>query len=348
MVRVPGYSAGVIAWLRKFSLFALIAAALLLAAPAAAQDDAATLFKQGKELYGEGKYQDAYEAYSKAWALQQGFDIAGNLGNVEIELGKYRDAVIHLRYVIANLPPSYDPERREKVLSRTKELLSGALTHVALVTLAIEPDGATVSVDGQDVCTTPLSGELVLAEGKHSLVAKLDGYEPLEHALDAQGGSKETLRMSLKASADAGENKETVPGGEDSADDGPSIPIIIVGAVLGLGAIGAGIGLHVTAGGKASDREDLAATLSDQSACSGAAPPPACQEINDLSDEESTLSAAGTALLIAGGVITAATVVYAVWPRGGDDDEDDEKEARLMVLPWAGPATAGISLSGSF
>jgi tetratricopeptide (TPR) repeat protein len=339
------------AWLRSFSLLALVAAALLFAAPAAAQDDAATLFKEGKALYGDGKYQEAYEAYNKAWALQQGFDIAGNLGNVEIELGKYRDAVIHLRYVIANLPPSYDPERREKVLSRTKELLNGALTHVALVTLAIEPDGATVSVDGEDVGTTPLTSELVLAEGKHSLVAKLDGYEPLEHALDAKGGTKETLRMSLKASADAGDGdgdgEEPAPGGEDSADDGPSIPIIIVGAVLGLGAIGAGIGLHVTASGKANDREDLAASLSDQSACSAAAPPPECQEINDLSDEESTFSAAGTALLIVGGALAAATVVYAVWPRGGGDD-DDAKEARLMVLPWAGPGVAGVSLGGSF
>lgn len=347
---MPGYSPLLMtAWIRTFAISLVLATALLGAGPAFAQEDAAdaaTLFKQGKELYGEGKYQEAYEAYNKAWELQQGFDIAGNLGNVEMKLGKYSDAAVHLRYVIANLPPSYDPERRDAVLSRTKELLNEALTHVALVTVAIEPEGASVSVDGKEIGTTPLADELVLSKGEHKLVAKLDGHETLEHTIDAKGGSKETLRMSLKAAGSGDVPKKPGEEGADSADDGPSIPIVIVGAVLGLGAVGAGIGLHVAAGGKASDREDLAASLSDQSACGAAAPPPECQEISDLTDDESTFSAAGTALLIGGGVIVAATIVYLVWPRGGDDEEPEE--AALQLLPWAGPETAGIGISGRF
>ena len=60
---------------------------------------------------------------------------------------------------------------------------------------------------------------------------------------------------------------ETGPGGGkgDTVEEEPNYIIIIVGGVLGLGAIGAAVGLTVAASGAASDREALNATLNDNS-----------------------------------------------------------------------------------
>ena len=317
--------------------------ACTLAAPLRAQtgDDPAALFQQGKQLYGEGKFEEAYQAYKRAFELQPAFDIAGNLGNVEVKLGKHRDAVVHLRYVLANMPPSYDPERREQISQRTKELLAESLKHVASIKLAITPDGTEVAVDNEKMGTTPLRDDVVLAPGKHTLVATRQGYQTLTHEVDAAAGTTETLRMSLSpvGNADPG----TVTGGSsqaDTGDDGPIWPLVIVGGVLGLGAMGAGIGLFVAASGKTSDRDVLAAQIDpDSGACNASPPDPRCAELQDLNDDANTFSAAGTGLLIGGGVILAATIVYMSVTLA-----TSTSEARLELVPLPG----GALLRGSF
>jgi hypothetical protein len=310
---------------------------------AAQSHDPAVLFQLGKDRYAEGKFDEAYAAYKKAYELQPAFDIAGNLGNVEVKLGKYPDAVVHLRYVLANLPPSYAPERREKVIARTKELLAEASQHVAFVVLAISPEGARVSIDGESIGTTPLQEEVVLSSGKHQIVADKEGYQTLTHEIDAAAGQKETLRMSLAPAGDP--NPGTVQGDQaEDGDDGPIWPLVIVGGVVGLGALGAGIGLHVVASGKADDRETKAAGLPED-ACTQAPPHPACAEIDELASEESTLSSAGTGLLIGGGVVLAATVVYTAVTLAGGSNGDS---ARVRWIPLAGPDLAGALVEGRF
>jgi tetratricopeptide (TPR) repeat protein len=329
-----------------FAMTLLLALALATTAHAQVNDtDAIALFKHGQELYRDGKFDESYEAYKKAWDLQKGYDIAGNLGNVEVKLGKYKGAVIHLQYVLDNLPPSIDAERREKIVSKTQQRLNDARSHVAIVKLAMSPDGASVSVDGNDLGTTPLAEPIVLDAGTHQLVAKLDGYDDVSHEINATSGSQETLRIAMVAKGSGGTAAIETGGGSDggdTADDGPSLAIIIAGSVIGVGALGGGIGLLVAASGKASDREDLLAALGSQSGCGGASPPAQCAEIGDLSDQEGTFNTVGAIMLVGGGVVLAATAVYALWPRGGDD------ETGVRVLPTLGPGHAGLTLNGSF
>ena len=58
--------------------------------PAAApSDEASELFKKGNEAYKQKKWAEAEKAFEEAFALKQAYDIAGNLGDVELLQGKH-------------------------------------------------------------------------------------------------------------------------------------------------------------------------------------------------------------------------------------------------------------------
>ena len=53
-------------------------------------------FRQGKAFVKEDRWEEARRAYLAGYKIKRGYDIAGNLGNVELELGLARDAAEHL------------------------------------------------------------------------------------------------------------------------------------------------------------------------------------------------------------------------------------------------------------
>lgn len=66
-----------------------------------ANDDAIThraraQYQAGAAAANAGRWQEAYDAYLAAWRLKRHWQIAGSLGQAELELAKHRDAVEHL------------------------------------------------------------------------------------------------------------------------------------------------------------------------------------------------------------------------------------------------------------
>ena len=325
----------------KTLLLALVLAATpaLMSADARAQtevdqSDPEALFAEGRRLYKEDKFEEAYEAYKRAFELRESYDIAGNLGNVEVKLGRFKDAVKHLRYVLDKLPPSLDADKRERVREKTQKRIDEAMEHVAIAEISTDPPGATVTVDGEAVGKTPLAEPLYLDKGKHTVTVELVGYQTLKRDIDLPAGSEKSFAMSLTKVGEA------APATDDEEGGGPNW--IVVGSGLGVGAaaVGVGIALVAVAGSKGGDREALAATLGSSSACSGASPPAQCAELQTLSDDELTFRGAGIGLLVGGGALLAAAGIYALLPASSGD------EGAWHVMP--GPGTAGLSLQTSF
>ncbi len=309
----------------------------------ATQDDPVALFKLGKQLYANGKYDDSYRAYKKAYGLKPGYDIAANLGNVEVKLGKHTDAVAHLQWALDNLPPSL-PERASKV-KRLEELLEKAGEHVAIYRFSVKPDEAELRIDDKLIGTTPLRHVVGLTPGSHEMVIQKSGYTPHTETLRAKAGASETMSVSLSKSTSS-------PGTEpDDGDAGPSIPMIVVGAGVGLGAIAAGVGLMVVSTNKGDERASLTAQLGnkDNACVEPTSNSSTCDQIADLSDQEQTFFGTGVGLLVGGGAVAAATLVYALWPRGERAAEDGpEQGSSLLLLPQLGPRSGGLMLLGAF
>lgn len=298
---------------------------LLVAAPSHADE-----FKRCQELYAAKNYDGAYLCYKALWDAKKGPDVAANLGNVEVQIGKYKEAYLHLQYVLDTYPIS-DP-KHPVVMQKTREKQAEAKAHVAVFKVSITPPGAAVAVNGVAIGTTPLSEPIVVDPGTHRLTATLDGYTALSQDLTAQPNTEQALNLAMKR-ANRG-------GGVSPA----MIGVSIAGGVLALGALGAGIGLHVAAGGKADDREALAAEIGDNSTCSDPNNTDVrCDQIGSLADEENTFSAAGTAMLVVGGVLAAGTIVaIIVWPSASSSTEP--ASANL----WIAPTPTGLLAGGTF
>lgn len=354
----------------RIASFAL-SGALLWSTPALAQDgdgdgpDAAAdhkacfelrdypaCFREGKAMFTSDDFEASRKAYLEGWRLKQNYEIAGNLGNVSMRLERWREAYAYLHWANENLPPSAVDKYRPVIEGKMKE----ALAHVGAVNLRVVDEndgalrGARILVDDEPLTydgariITPTEFPVVLEPGQHVIRVAKEGYESAKYDVVSKPGLEETVALKLLPD---------LTGDDDDDDDvpvvaeGPSIPIVVTGAVLGAGALGAGIGLFVVAGQKASEREDLSAPLSDGECASGSNNPD-CDQIADLSDQESTFQTAGTALLIGGGVISVATILYAVWPRGGGEASTEAGLHDLEWTPIVSPGYSGMALTGRF
>jgi hypothetical protein len=128
-------------------------------------------------------------------------------------------------------------------------------------------------------------------------------------------------------------------------DNGPKLPILLGGAALGLGALGAGIGLMAASGGKGADAD---AVLQQMKAAKVVCtqPPVAgpCQDIVTLRQSHDTLHNAAVPLLASGVVVAVVTLSYALWPRG----DASPKTTGLRVLPVVGAEGGGLWIGGAF
>jgi hypothetical protein len=312
-----------LAWPR---LSAVLLGCLLLsfAAPAAADE-----FEECQKAYSENKFQEAYICYQKGYEKSPSFRWAANLGNVEVKLGKYKDAIPHLEYALDHVDPTLpDPELTRR---RLREKIAEATSKVAVVTFSLTPantSGATVAINGNVIGTTPLAQPIILDAGTYTLTATHPRFEDLSYQLQAQPGTSPKLNLPMRP--------RTTP----KADGGVSpalIGVAVAGGVLALGALGAGIGLHVAASGKSDDREALAAEIGDNSICADPANTDVrCDQVQSLADDENTFSTTGTALLVVGGALAVGTVLAVVlWPSSSSET------ASLWVAPGAGSLTVG-------
>src|SRR5262249_19005102 len=147
-------------------------AALSMTAPSAAQSTPATnagdatekareLHTKGDMLYEQGDYQGAHAAYLAAWSLKKHYQIAGNLGDCEVRLGRYRDAAEHLSYFLREYPANKPAERRED----GRRLFEEARSKIGTIHVAVDPPGAKILVDGELVGESPLQEPLYVEPG---------------------------------------------------------------------------------------------------------------------------------------------------------------------------------------
>ena len=110
---------------------------------------------------------EAYSLYQQAWTLKHTYDIAGNLGQVELKLGKFRDAAEHLDFTLRLFPPTGKAAPREAI----RLAFEAARKEVAALTIRVSAQGAAVSVDGTAIGLSPFEVPVFVDPGKRTLEA---------------------------------------------------------------------------------------------------------------------------------------------------------------------------------
>jgi hypothetical protein len=327
--------------MKKRALFATTCCTVLLAMTSAWADDprarSAELYEKGNKLFDEQKYSEAEAAYQAAWDLRKSFDLAGNLGEVEMQLEQFRDAAEHFAYAMREFPAGGKPEVREALTKRFEE----ARALVGAVKITTNVGGAKIVVDGKDVGQAPLPEAVFVDPGTRVIEARLAGHDDVLRTVQVEKGSSQEVSLVMVPK---------VGGGGGIGGSGPgkkSLPLIIAGAGVGAVGIGTGIGLLVAASSLKSDVLSIRDTVPD-AVCNPAHPQRAdyaqtCSDVLSKLQRKDTFHNVGVGVLIAGGVIAAGTIVYAVLP-----SKKKAPPMGLQVTPTLVPTFAGLSASGQF
>ncbi|WP_437545308.1 hypothetical protein WME97_39060 [Sorangium sp. So ce367] len=236
-----------------------------------AGERAAQLYREGNRFYDEARFAEAEARYQAAWDLQQSFDVAGNLGNVELEVNQPREAAEHLLYALNIFPLGEKAEKKSFLQKR----LAVARSQVGALRISVNVDNAEVLVDGKVVGHSPLDTQVFVDPGKRRIEARRAGARTSTSLLVARG-SDQSIALSL--------------------DSGPNIPLVVAGGAVGLLGLASGVTFAI---------------LSTAKGESAATEPFGSERRTDLRDAQTTLANVSFWSFLGGGVVLAGTALYA-------------------------------------
>lgn len=151
------------------------------------------MYQQANSLYLNQQFAEAYELYKAAWSLRPNYKVAGNLGNCEYDLHKYRDAAEHLEFALRENP------EQDIAATRTyfTERLADATRYVG--TLEVEVDNAAVAVlfvDDKPFGKVPQAHPIYVDPGQHDIFAR--NYKASETVrFDIKKGEKRRITLHI-------------------------------------------------------------------------------------------------------------------------------------------------------
>jgi PEGA domain-containing protein len=303
-------------------------------------------FRQGKAFVKEDRWEDARRAYLAGWQIKRGYDIAGNLGSVELELGLSRDAAAHLAYCIKSFPATGTATQLAYIKGRFEE----ARQRVAALAIQVNVDGAEVYVDGRSIGRSPFLDDVYIEPGARTLEVKLAGFAPSKREITAAKGSWQSVALVLRA--DASER------GPSAAPGVPVVPGVVeeersrtpyyVGGALGIAGIGAGI-VGVVLSHTSATRADETFTQLKSSggagACLVAANKVPCDALDQAYRDKATFRTVGIVGFAAAGAAAGALITYALL--GGSKPSSKDSSA-IHVDIAAGAGMTGALVTGGF
>jgi hypothetical protein len=186
-------------WLIASSLIVLPLSASAQSPPphAAAEDpalgEAKVHFQQGVALFNDGNFNAALAEFEAAYKIRRSPGVLYNIGLTQKALFRYSEAIASLEKYKAE-ETKITPERRAEV----DQLIVEMRALLADVTMNIEPQGASVLVDGRTMGQAPLGKPLGIAAGSHVVEVVLDGYKPARKELMVSAGVPLTLNFKLE------------------------------------------------------------------------------------------------------------------------------------------------------
>jgi len=182
------------AWIRRAVLVILLASGLSPVANARGQQEAVQVYQQGMELYRKGSYRQAIELFKRSHALGPHRNNLYYVAESYRRLGNLRRSHEHYGRYAEMLPPG----RRQAFQNKLEKLRVGS---PCLLSIASQPGGAVVRVDGVNRGMTPLEGsplQIRVPGGSHEVSLSLADHEPTSRRIEAEFGEAQALGFALR------------------------------------------------------------------------------------------------------------------------------------------------------
>jgi tetratricopeptide (TPR) repeat protein len=271
-------------------------------------------FDRGIELYSDGDFSLALIEFNRAYQLVSNYRVLYNMGQVNLQLGRYADARRALESYLKQ-GGSEIPQDRATSVQRDLAMLE---QRTAFLTVTTSVTGAEILIDDLTVGTTPLSEPLLVDAGVHRISARKPGYLPRGEQITLAGADESTLALTLDLIPQG--SKTIVVHERDSGLDERTTWIIVGWSATGVLAASAVV-TGFLGKGKANDLKELRVTETNRD------------------DLDSARSSAHT-MLLASDILTASALVVgglSLWATLTPPAKEPEK-------PTPRPTKAGVDL----
>jgi tetratricopeptide (TPR) repeat protein len=321
---------------RTSSVLAMLLGGMLLASPLHAQDakapgsSAKALYEEGVDLTNQKKFKEAEAKFLQAWALQKSYDVAANLGEVQMQQDRPAEAAVYFTYALANFPASGKKDKRDWIDGR----LTAAKAKVASLAVTVNVPGAEVRLNGRPAGTAPIEGEVYAAPGECTLEVTAPDYQPFTQKLRVAAGTAQKIQVVLEAP------KKSL------------LPAVVAGGA-GVAALVTGVALYVVSAGKYDEAKGLYDDIKGGSnpSCGDKNPDPKCADLKSAAEAADGLYAPGVGLIIGGALLTAAGgayLGYALRSPSLPQPAPSGTGARRVTVTAVGLRGTGLFVQGSF
>ena len=288
--------------------------------------------EKGYVLRQQSKDSDALAVYREAYALRHDAKPLAEMALALEALGNWSQAYALLQQALAAQTHPWIESNRA-ILDSEFVRIGQRLGRVALV---VQPDGASVRINGSAVGTAPLEQLLLLNPGWSTVEVELTGYIPYRHELEIQSGKeyREIVRLT-RLSLPPGTSEGRPMGVVGPTHPNRNVKLsrhnpLWLGTALG-GLLVATVA--VVPWSSANDRvNQLAQECKNNQKC----------PLGEKSNDVRRLNRITNTLLITGfGIAVTSTVLYLTLPKA-------TPQSGTGVAAWASPRGVAISYSGLY
>jgi len=311
---------------------------------------AEVLFKEGKDLIGQGKFAEACQRLAASYKLDPQPNTELLQGLCYTKLGKTASAYNAFIDAASALPKGGDAQ---KYANDQAKALESQLLKVRVKFQPVIPQGVAMRFDDETKTRDKDFADIDIAldPGDHDLFVTAPGkHDYTKHfKLDTSSSPHDLIvNMTDKTQEEIDKEKQQGGGGQIIVEKPETswstvktlglISMIVGGAGLALGVIFLGVDISNISTAGTSNPNDCP-TQPNPDTCTRA--------LNAAKNLDFPLMVTG---LVAGGVFLVAGIVMFVV--GGNVTKAPEKPAaaklRVMPAPWVGPQGAGVGLVGTF
>jgi hypothetical protein len=319
-------------------------------------DRARKLFRLGLNAFKVGRVEEARQLIGEAWELQQSYDIAGALGQVEAELGHFVQAYELLEFTVQNFPPIESDDKLSK-MRQMRDLMRLKVTELDVNTSSNDVE---LKVDNDVLVPLPLVKPLFVLPGDHTLTLVRRG-EPVgpSTTVTAQAGQRTSVELSMTPPpslvSKPTHREPTRPIAETTEVRAPIWPLYVGGGVVALN-LAAAIGFKAAANGAEDRANSLKNQLSSaqvqcQSAI-GTANELNCRKYSDATSESDGYLRLSTYAVGVASTFAVATIAYWVFAQPTASRRTEKAQVSKLTPPTLGVFVDGrstyLSASGRF
>ena len=327
-------------------------------APISSNDEslADRYFFEAKARAAEQNWEEAYQLLEKAWELKPSHDIAGNLGQVALKLGRYKKAATFLDRCLRLFPPTGKAEQRAQI----QALFKSARRHVAAIRLHVVPQPGEMLLDRVEVlgAASEQLEPIFVDPGTHDVQIRREGqivadktFMAVSNAVqdvtlalgdNSNGAAKVSVRLSSLGTEVSPHEPATAPSQRSK------VPVV-VGATIAVGAFVSAAILIDAANKQVKTANRLSSELGNNiHECSVPAPPPQCQGLYDANVSADARYNWGHAMLGLGAAALLATGTYIFWPSQDPKESKDHSGTHGTVSLGYSAGRASIAWLGRF